>query len=108
VFLADAEVSFYTAAAGRKVVALNEIFANPYVNAKRRTKDALSMLRALRAGDVTSFSKRSKRYSVKYVVLPSNEPAETMARFDGLLRRVAALPRHAIYRIDPSAEHASR
>ena len=76
VFLAEPEVSFFTAAAGRKVVALNEIFSNPYVSVKRRARDAASMLQALNDGDVRAFSKHSKHYSVKYVVLPAHEAFE--------------------------------
>jgi hypothetical protein len=99
VFLAEPEVSFFTAAAGRKVVALNEIFSNPYVSVKRRGRDASTMLRALHDGDVRAFSKRSKEYSVKYVVLSAHEASTLAPEFTGVLSRVAELSEHSIFRV---------
>ncbi|HVR21264.1 MAG TPA: hypothetical protein VMS65_16235 [Polyangiaceae bacterium] len=104
VFLAEPEVSFFTAAAGRKVVALNEIFSNPYVSVKRRGRDATTMLRALHDGDVRAFSKRAKEYSVKYVVLPAHDASTISPEFSGILRRTAVLSEHTIFRVVRGSE----
>ena len=104
VFLADQEASFFIAAAGRKVAALNEIFSNPFVSVRRRARDTSTMLRAILDGDVRAFSKRSKHYSVRYVVLPAHDASKLSPEFSGILRQAAVLSRHTIFRVVQSRE----
>jgi hypothetical protein len=98
VFLADTGVSFYAVqAAGRKVVALQDLFANPYVDAKKRERDAASMFRNLREGRAKRFLQKARRYRVKFVILEHD--FAVAAENAAVLKQVKAFSHHRIYEI---------
>jgi hypothetical protein len=72
VVLADPGTSFIIAAAGRKVVALPELFSSPYVALHRRARDTEQMLAAIERGDSVAFRRLSARYRVGLVALPAS------------------------------------
>jgi hypothetical protein len=100
VFLADSGIGFYAVqAAGRKVVALQDLFANPYVDAKRRERDAESMFRDLRKGRVERFLRKGRRYAVRFVILDERFPVAVESA--ALLKQIKSFPHHRIYEVAP-------
>ena len=74
VFLAEPEASFYAVAtAGRKVVAIQDLFSNPYLDVAQRAREAEVMFKELRAARWPEFSRIAARYQVKFVALPVEE-----------------------------------
>jgi hypothetical protein len=94
VFLAEEEAAFFAvAAAGRKVVALQDLFSNPYVDIAGRAADGAAMFDRLKDGRWSEFLVYAKRYQVRYVALPTVERDSTderNARNLTALRRVFA------------------
>jgi hypothetical protein len=89
VFLADPEASFYAVGmAGRKVVAIYELFSNPYVDLAPRARDAAAMLDQVKAGRWSEFSSTAHRYQLRYVALPAVERERVDAHEVTMLRRV--------------------
>jgi hypothetical protein len=64
--------------AGRKVVALDPVFSNPFVNWDQRSLDQEEMLRSLNGGDWTAFSTVAARYHVRYIATSVPLSAEPM------------------------------
>lgn len=54
-------------AAGRKVVAIEPVFSNPYVDLESRVQDRLTMFNSLRNGDTQAFYRIASRYNVRYI-----------------------------------------
>jgi hypothetical protein len=98
VFLADSGISFYAVqAAGRKVVALQDLFANPYVDAKRRERDAASMFRDLRKGRAKSFLRTARRYNMRFLIVDSGFALSS--ELSPMLEQIASFPQHRIYEL---------
>jgi hypothetical protein len=67
VVLGEPIPSFFIAAAGRKVVALQDLFSSPYVNPAPRLRDSAQMLEHLEAGREREFYAAANEYGVRYV-----------------------------------------
>jgi hypothetical protein len=96
VFLCTDDASLYIVApAGRKVVATNRYFSNPYVDWAGRDADRRQMFERLEQSDVEGFRAVARKYGVRFVLVSAD-------RSDGWLRasgmRVSDLPA-----IDPTA-----
>ena len=69
VFLAREDLSLSViATAGRKVVAVERLFSNPFVNWESRARDRDTMMAALTSGDPAHFHDTATRHRVRYVV----------------------------------------
>jgi hypothetical protein len=69
VFLASPQVSLYIVApAGGKVVSLDAVFANPYVNAASRERDQFTMEDRIHENDRSGYCAVAPRYRVQYVI----------------------------------------
>jgi hypothetical protein len=83
VFLASPLMSLYVVApAGGKVVSLDAVFANPYVNAASRERDQFTMEDRIHENDRAGYCAVAPRYQVRYVITDSKGgdvtvPAET-------------------------------
>jgi hypothetical protein len=55
------------ATAGRKVVALDSLFSNPFVNWEQRAHDQDEMIQSLERGAWTGFSTLAGHYRVRYI-----------------------------------------
>jgi hypothetical protein len=70
VVLAEDGSEFYAVlAAGRKTVAIGDLFANPYVDNSARLADSASMFENLAQGKWHRFRARARAYSVRYVAV---------------------------------------
>jgi hypothetical protein len=84
VFLADQNLGLFAiAAAGRKTVALQDLFSNPYVDVKARVDAAKAMFQALETGAWEDFSATASRYAVTHVAFSVQQEKAV----DGRLRR---------------------
>jgi hypothetical protein len=91
VFLAEEEPAlFAVVAAGRKVVALEGMFSNPYVDVAGRVGDSRAMFDRLKQGRWSEFLVYVKRYQLRYVALPAAERQSIDERNGAALRRVFA------------------
>lgn len=89
----DAESLFVLGPAGRKVVATNRYFSNPFVDWVRRDADRNAMLDALGRGDTAAFAPLASRYGVGFIVVPLGLSDD--------LRRLSGMPMTAIPRLTP-------
>jgi hypothetical protein len=81
VFIAPHNVGLSViATAGRKVVALDAAFSNPFVNWEQRAHDQEKMLQSLNEGDWAAFSIVATRYRVRYIATSVPLFAEPMLR----------------------------
>ncbi|HEY3500436.1 MAG TPA: hypothetical protein VGK73_37345 [Polyangiaceae bacterium] len=87
VVLAETSPGFFVAAAGRKVVWLNDIFSNPYVKLAPRAKDARTMLSDLVEGRYAEFSKLATRYDVRFVALHTDQRKRVSGAQPNVLKR---------------------
>ena len=86
VFLSMDDASLYLITpAGRKVVATNRYFSNPYVDWAGRDRDRSVMLHQLERGDLDGFAALARRYRVRFVVLTPN-PSDEWLRSAGVRR----------------------
>lgn len=86
VFLCTDDASLYIVTpAGRKVVATNRYFSNPYVDWASREADRRSMFEALERGDLEKFARLARTYDVRFVVL-SRDRSEFWLKAAGLRR----------------------
>jgi hypothetical protein len=86
VILAEPGASFFVSAAGRKVVALQELFSNPYVNLEPRLRDSTEMFQRLHAGRKAQFLALAEKYRVRYLAVRA--PGADKLRAFRWLRRV--------------------
>lgn len=87
----DAESLFVVVPAGRKVVATNRYFSNPFVDWEARDRDRNSMMDALHAADVAAYDALAVHYAVRFIVVPDGLN-EDLRRLAGITRsRVPAL-----------------
>ena len=83
VFLASPQVALYVVApSGGKVVSVEAVFANPYVNAASRERDQFTMEDRIHENDRAAYCAVAPRYQVRYVITDSKRgdvtvPAET-------------------------------
>lgn len=73
VVLAEGGPSFFVAAAGRKVIAVQRLFANPYLAPEERERAQRLMLDSLSARKFDVFLKEARRYRVRYVAILSDK-----------------------------------
>jgi hypothetical protein len=73
VVLAEGGPSFFVAAAGRKVLAVQRLFANPYLAPEERERAQRVMLDSLAEGNFDVFLKYARRYGVRYVAILSGK-----------------------------------
>ena len=86
VFLCMDDASLYLVTpAGRKVVATNRYFSNPYVDWRSRDADRRRMFDQLASGDMDGFSRLAAKYRVRFVVVSQD-------RSDGWLRAAGLRP----------------
>lgn len=57
------------ATAGRKMVAANAFFSNPFVSYEAREHDRQAMVRALKSSDYVTYHRLCRKYSVSYVLM---------------------------------------
>ena len=70
VFLCTDDASMYIVPpAGRKVVAINRYFSNPYVDWATRDRDRTRMFEQLKQRDIDGFRALAARYDVRFVLL---------------------------------------
>jgi hypothetical protein len=89
VVLADMGTSFHAImAAGRKVVALHDLFSNPYVDVATRARDAGAMLDQIRGARFAEFLYGATVYQVRYLAFPAKERTGIDAHGEAPLHRV--------------------
>jgi len=89
VFLAEPEASFYAVAtAGRKVVAIQDLFSNPYLDVAQRARDAAAMLEQVNVARWAEFLGTARRYQLGYVALPAGDRERVDEQDVTPLRRV--------------------
>jgi hypothetical protein len=80
-FLASDGVSLYVVGpAGGKVVALENVFANPYVNMAVREQDRYGMEERLLENDLAGYCARAARYKVEYMITDEKRGDLTVPR----------------------------
>jgi hypothetical protein len=85
------------ATAGRKVVALDETFSNPFVDWQQRHRDRDQMLKCLQKGDWAGFSSLARVYDVRYIA--TDTPIRTPGPPGCCLRRAWAGGQWTIYEV---------
>lgn len=84
VFLSTDDASLYLVApAGRKVVATNRYFSNPYVDWVGRDADRRRMFEQLEYLDVKGFSALAEKYHVRFIVI-SGDKSDTWLHASGM------------------------
>ncbi len=79
----DAESLFVISPAGRKVVATNRYFSNPFVDWESRDKDRDAMFAALAGGDLSALTPLASKYGVRWIVV-ANGMNEDLRRLAGV------------------------
>ena len=91
VFLAFDRMSLYVIApAGGKVVAVEAVFANPYVDVATRDRERSVMVDRIVENDRSGFCRVAGRYHVDYVVLESERPGDPPLARETFLEKVHA------------------
>ena len=97
VFLCTDDVSlFFVGPAGRKVVAVDRFFSNPYVDWSRRAGDRDRMLATIRNRDASGFKILADRYRVRFIVLDDDHSRNAQG-FPGL-EQVFAVANASVWR----------
>lgn len=91
----DAESLFVISPAGRKVVATNRYFSNPFVDWAGRDKDRDAMFAALARGDLSALTPLASKYGVRWIVVANGMNDD--------LRRLAGVPKAKIPALTPEA-----
>ena len=87
VVLAEGNALFYgVQPAGRKLVALPDLFSNPFVALKPRADDSARLFADLESGHESDFRALARKYEVHFVVLAAEKPVTAGQK--RLLRRV--------------------
>jgi len=68
----DGASLFLVAPAGRRVVATDPYFSNPFVDWRTRDRDRAAMFDALRTHDFALFDQLAARYKVRFIVAPGS------------------------------------
>jgi hypothetical protein len=100
VFLSsDHLVTFVVGPAGRKVVAANQFFSNPYVDWQARSQDRDAMYAALESGDQTRYSQLAQKYGVAWIIASGNRVSSIDAGAAAFLDKVFSDGRVSVYRL---------
>lgn len=91
----DAESLYVVSPAGRKVVATNRYFSNPFVDWAQRDADRSAMFDALGRSDGPAFARLASRYGVRFIVVPNGLNDE--------LRKLSGMSKAAIPNVTPDA-----
>jgi hypothetical protein len=91
----DAESLYVVSPAGRKVVATNRYFSNPFVDWAQRDADRNAMFDALGRSDGPAFARLASTYRVRFIVVPNGLNDE--------LRRLSGMSKAAIPNVTPDA-----
>jgi hypothetical protein len=121
----DAESLFVIAPAGRKLVATNRYFSNPFIDWAARDRDRDAMFAALDRNDLADFARLAAPYGVRWIVVP-NGLNDDLRRLAGVSRnhvptltpgRVPTMPaitrawaddRYAVFRYDGASDDRPR
>jgi hypothetical protein len=88
IVLASSDLSLNTVApSGRRIVALNPVFSNPYVDLIPRVRDRQMMFDALTHGDRERFDLLTDRYSVSHVLVKGDSNCRDADRATLILTR---------------------
>jgi hypothetical protein len=99
VFLASGQVALYVVApAGGKVVSLDRVFANPYVDATARDRDQFTMEDRIHENDRAGYCMVASRYRVKYVIADAKRGEEGFVPAGTFLEDVHATDGIRIFR----------
>ena len=100
VFLSSDHVSLYVVGpTGRKVVAVDSSFSNPYVDVKPRIRARKAMWEALRVGDTWAFCRATQPFRVTHVISGDQDPDEWAARIPPFLEREFTAGSMTIWRV---------
>jgi hypothetical protein len=103
VFLADDHLGLHVVgASGRKVVAVDPCFSNPYVSWEVRASDRDSMLDHLRSGDRGGFGALASKYKVTYVIELANQAQLIAGAVPGGFYQELVGEGVSIYRVAPT------
>ena len=99
VFLTSGEMALYVVApAGGKVVALDPVFANPYVDLAERERDQFTMNDRIHENDRTGYCAAAQRYDVRYVITDTKRGEERLVPEGTFLEEVRASEGIRIFR----------
>ena len=99
VFLASGELALYVVApSGGKVVALDAVFANPYVDVAAREADQLTMFDRIHENDRTGYCAAAQKYTVRYVITDSKRGEERLVPDGTFLEELRAAEGIRIFR----------
>lgn len=110
VFLANpgSSIALKTAApAARKVVAVNTIFSNPYVDLTLRCSATDAMFNALHAHDEAAFRAVAAKYHVTYVLVDEEDRVSLEKDLPGFIEQVFSKGPVAIYRVRSQGVNAA-
>jgi hypothetical protein len=96
VILAEPVPSFFVAAAGRKVIAVQDLFSSPYVALEPRLRDSALMLEHLDAARESEFTSMAAAYGVRYVAVRAKS-GQKLRELDSLDRVFRSKDRKAGY-----------
>lgn len=100
VFLSsDHLVTFVVGPAGRKVVAANQFFSNPYVDWQTRSIERDAMYAALEAGDQERYAALAQKYAVAWIIASGNRVPAIDAGAANFLNKVFSDGRVSIYQL---------
>ena len=99
VFLTSGEMALYVVApAGGKVVTLDAVFANPYVNVAARERDQLTMIDRIHENDRAGYCAAAARHHVRYVITDAKRGEERLVPQGTFLDEVRASEGIRIFR----------
>jgi hypothetical protein len=89
---------YVVAPAGGKVVALDPVFANPYVDLAERERDQFTMNDRIHENDRTGYCAAAQRYHVRYVITDTKRGEERLVPEGTFLEEVRASEGIRIFR----------
>lgn len=108
VFLASYRVSLYVVApAGGKVVALDPVFANPYVDLATREREQYRMEDRIHENDRGGFCALAPKYGVEYVIVDTVQP-EVPVPSNTFLQEVQTMDGMRIFRAPDCGRDAGK
>jgi hypothetical protein len=99
VFLVSSELSLYVVApAGGKVVSLDAVFANPYVDVVSRDRDQFTMQDRIHENDRAGYCAAASRYDVRYVIADASRGEERFVPAGTFLEAIHAADGVQVFR----------